>query len=113
MPTTTVNGETIRGEATYKGRKYALKYLGDTRHGRRAKLAFTDLSKEFWVDAKALESVDIFPVEVDANDYRPPKTNRHIPDESQLDPSCDPRYNDPPPKEELPSYCSHCGQLIA
>lgn len=37
--------------ATYKGRKYLLKFLGKTKFGRRAKLAFLDGSKEFWVSA--------------------------------------------------------------
>ena len=37
--------------ATYKGKTYRLEYLGPTKFGRRAKLAFMDGSKEFWVDA--------------------------------------------------------------
>lgn len=37
--------------ATYKGRTYRLEFLGDTKFGRRAKLAFLDGSKNFWVDA--------------------------------------------------------------
>ena len=38
--------------ATYKGKTYLLKFLGETKFGRRAKLAFRDGSKEFWVEAK-------------------------------------------------------------
>lgn len=37
--------------ATYKGKTYRLEFLGDTKFGRRAKLAFMDGSKEFWVAA--------------------------------------------------------------
>lgn len=37
--------------ATYKGRTYKLLFLGQTKFGRRAKLGFTDGSKEFWVPA--------------------------------------------------------------
>jgi hypothetical protein len=40
--------------ATYKGRVYRLEYVGATKFGRRAKLAFLDGSKEFWVDAAAV-----------------------------------------------------------
>lgn len=35
----------------YKGRKYRLLYSGPTKYGRRAKLAFMDGTKEFWVAA--------------------------------------------------------------
>jgi hypothetical protein len=38
--------------ATYKGKTYRLLYLGSTKYGRRAKLAFRDGSKEFWVAAE-------------------------------------------------------------
>lgn len=37
--------------AEYKGRKYRLLWSGKTKYGMRAKLAFMDGSKEFWVDA--------------------------------------------------------------
>lgn len=40
--------------ATYKGRTYRLVFIGDTKFGRRAKLAFMDGSKEFWVDASTV-----------------------------------------------------------
>lgn len=40
--------------AVYKGREYRLMFLGDTKFGKRAKLAFTDGSKEFWVPADAI-----------------------------------------------------------
>jgi hypothetical protein len=36
---------------TYKGRKYRLKFIGQTKYGRRANLEFFDGSKNFWVDA--------------------------------------------------------------
>jgi hypothetical protein len=36
--------------AEYKGKKYRLLYIGDTKYGRRAHLAFFDGSKDFWVD---------------------------------------------------------------
>jgi len=40
--------------ATYKGRKYRVNWIGDTKYGRRAKLSFFDGSREFWVDASAI-----------------------------------------------------------
>ena len=42
---------------SYKGRTYVCKYVGPTAYGRRAKLAFTDGSKEFWCDAADLSPV--------------------------------------------------------
>lgn len=42
---------TANKTATYKGKTYLVKFLGDTKFGRRAKLAFLDGSKEFWVSA--------------------------------------------------------------
>lgn len=41
--------------ATYKGKSYRLLFLGDTKYGRRAKLAFFDGSREFWVDASKVQ----------------------------------------------------------
>ena len=35
----------------YKGRSYRLLWTGKTQYGARAKLAFLDGSKEFWVEA--------------------------------------------------------------
>lgn len=37
--------------AEYKGRKYRLLFIGNTKYGRRAHLEFFDSSKNFWVDA--------------------------------------------------------------
>ncbi len=37
--------------ADYKGRPYRLEFKGRTKFGDKAKLAFLDGSKEFWVDA--------------------------------------------------------------
>lgn len=37
--------------ATYKGKAYRLEFIGPTKFGKRAKLAFMDGSKEFWVSA--------------------------------------------------------------
>lgn len=34
----------------YKGKKYEMEYLGETKFGYRAKLKFLDGTKEFWVD---------------------------------------------------------------
>lgn len=42
--------------AEYKGRKYRLLWIGDTKYGRRAHLQFFNGSKDFWVDA-ALVSI--------------------------------------------------------
>ncbi len=38
--------------ASYKGKTYRLGFLGQTKYGRRAKLASLDGSKEFWVAAE-------------------------------------------------------------
>ncbi len=40
--------------ATYKGKAYRLEFIGRTKFGQKAKLAFMDGSKEFWVDAAAV-----------------------------------------------------------
>lgn len=47
--------------AQYKGRTYRLLYIGQTKFGRRAKLGFTDGSKEFWVDAALVSESDSAP----------------------------------------------------
>jgi hypothetical protein len=41
--------------ASYKGKTYRLLFMGKTRFGERAKLAFMDGSKVFWVKASAVE----------------------------------------------------------
>jgi hypothetical protein len=38
----------------YKGRRYRLVWAGKTQFGLKAKLAFMDASKEFWVDLQAI-----------------------------------------------------------
>lgn len=38
----------------YKGRKYRLLWIGDTKFGKRAHLQFFDGTKDFWVDASAV-----------------------------------------------------------
>ncbi len=48
---------TIIGTASYKGRTYNLLYIGDTKFGRRARLAFSDGSKDFWVDASLVSNI--------------------------------------------------------
>lgn len=94
--TTTYKREVI-GEATYNGRKYAVLFIGDTKYGRRAKLAFTDLSKEFWIDRNDM-TFEKFPQAVSADDYTGRTT---IDDQADSDET-----------EETPSYCTHCGQQI-
>lgn len=42
---------------TYKGRQYKQLFVGPTKFGRRAKLAFLDGGTEFWVDAKLVSPV--------------------------------------------------------
>lgn len=44
--------------ACYKQKRYQLKYLGTTKFGQRAHLAYLDGSKEFWVDADMVEMTD-------------------------------------------------------
>jgi hypothetical protein len=41
--------------ATYRGRTYKLEFIGQTKFGKRAKLAFLDGSKEFWVSASEVK----------------------------------------------------------
>lgn len=41
---------TAQKYATYKGKTYRLMWEGKTKFGDKAKLAFLDGSKEFWVD---------------------------------------------------------------
>lgn len=41
---------------SYKGNNYKLVWKGKTKYGERAKLAFLDNSKEFWVDASQIGS---------------------------------------------------------
>jgi hypothetical protein len=107
--TTTPN---VRGEATYKGRKYAVIVAPrQTNFGYRAKLAFTNLEKKFWVDGHALSDVELFPQSVPGDEYRPAPTRKHIPDHERIaDSACD-ELNDPK-YPETPSYCAHCGQVI-
>lgn len=44
--------ETSNRTAEYKGKKYRLLFLGNTKHGRRAHLQFFSGDKNFWVDAR-------------------------------------------------------------
>jgi hypothetical protein len=46
-----VGGQTIMRVGTYKGHNYKLLFIGETKYGRRAHLAFIDGSKDFWVNA--------------------------------------------------------------
>lgn len=62
--------------AMYKNRRYRLEYLGSTRYGRRAKLAFDDGSRVFWVDAHRVSEVFSTPPTPP-----PPDTNRVREDE--------------------------------
>jgi len=41
--------------ASYRGRTYRLLFVGETKYGRRAHLQFFDGSKDFWVDAVAVQ----------------------------------------------------------
>lgn len=44
--------------AEYKGRKYRLLWLGNTKYSRRAHLQFFSGDKDFWVDASLVEEVE-------------------------------------------------------
>lgn len=44
--------------AIYNGRKYKLAWQGKTKYGERAKLAFFDGSKEFWVDSSKITTTE-------------------------------------------------------
>jgi hypothetical protein len=43
--------------ATYKGKTYRLLYLGDTKHGYRARLGFMNGNKEFWCDGNMVKEI--------------------------------------------------------
>lgn len=45
----------VVGRARYKGREYLVLWVGETRRGRAAKLAFTDGSKVFWADESEVQ----------------------------------------------------------
>lgn len=95
----------VIGEADYKGKHYPVLYKGrfefEGRMKERTKLAFQDLSKEFWVDFSALDNFEKFPQPVDASDYQP-----------DVQPGRMPSVDQEKPAEETPSYCAHCGQRI-
>lgn len=105
MSTTT---QQVIGEAVYKNRKYAVLYIGefnlDGQQRKRVKLAFTDLSKEFWVDRSAI-TLERFPQPVDAADYQATDTKPNG-QSVHLEKTTDQT------EDELPSYCQHCGQRI-
>lgn len=44
------------GVAVYKGRKYRLLWIGQTKFGYRAHLQFFDGTKDFWVDGRLVSS---------------------------------------------------------
>jgi hypothetical protein len=44
----------------YKSRKYNLLWEGKTKFGQRAKLAFLDGSKEFWVPSELVSEAPLF-----------------------------------------------------
>jgi hypothetical protein len=52
-----VSTATANRQAIYKGKTYRLEYLGPTKYGRKAKLAFRDGTKEFWVAADLVEEI--------------------------------------------------------
>lgn len=54
--------------AEYKGRTYKCLYSGKTKFGMKAKLAFMDGSKEFWVDLSTVELDVVRPCNVGIND---------------------------------------------
>ena len=58
--------------ATYKGRQYVLVFMGPTNYGVRAKLAFLNGAKEFWVAADQVEECATPP----ASPQNPPPTAR-------------------------------------
>lgn len=47
--------ELIIGSANYKGKSYRLLFAGKTKYGQKAHLAFSDGSKDFWVDLSLVE----------------------------------------------------------
>jgi hypothetical protein len=44
--------------AEYKGRKYRLLFIGQTKFGRRAHLQFFDGSRDFWCDASLVSPLN-------------------------------------------------------
>lgn len=103
--------ETIQfvGEATYKGRVYPCLFIGDTQYGKKAKLCFHDNPEKcWWVRLDALTDVEEFPQSIDPEDYRrpvaAPRGDDHEPDAADDYAAA--------AGEELPCYCSQCGQRI-
>lgn len=47
----------VIGSAEYKGKKYAVLFIGETKFGRRAHLAFFNGQSDFWVDASKVSNV--------------------------------------------------------
>lgn len=103
---------TVIGTAIYKDRTYALLWLGATKFGERAKLAFEDdLDQSFWVDASRLDAHELATPE-DATESRraaPPAPPRRGKRRPPLD-GPHPAAQTPPPDDE--SYCASCGQRL-
>jgi hypothetical protein len=95
----------VLGQATYKGRVYPIIFVGtytfDGRETKRAKLAFTDFTKTFWVSKTELDNYELYPQSVDRDEWQPPKTDRRSN-----------QHVDAEPTPDVPSYCTHCGQQI-
>jgi hypothetical protein len=49
--------------AEYKGKTYRLVWQGTTKYGPRAKLAFKNGSKEFWVDSNLIKETETVPTQ--------------------------------------------------
>lgn len=47
----------VIGTGKYRGRSYLILFMGNTKFGHRAKLAFTDGSKVFWAEASEVSAV--------------------------------------------------------
>lgn len=71
--------------ATYKGRTYLLRFLGTTKFGLKAKLAFLDGSKEFWVDSNLIAETNAPPTSASASSSNGRSSRRRLSDDDRCE----------------------------
>ena len=94
-------------QVQYKGRAYRLLWEGPTKYGERAKLQFMDGSKDFWVDASLICSVQ--PVAVTSRPtaaHRPASTGHAH--RSGRCRGCGGPIVDAPHHRAMEGYCGSC-----
>lgn len=119
MTTNTTYRDVVHGTGVYKDRIYGVMWIGDTKHGRRAKLCWlSSPTNTFWVDAELVHDYQQYPIPVDpedlSTDQRPRSDEpRREPAAELADPDgADERDEDRDDETAAVYYCSHCGQMI-